>query len=209
MPRKRKDILEEVSGGRPSSSLVQWWVSGGSCYVNLSPEDARRAAQGAALRQSFAEAEELESRYAKLSPLSDAEKHRIGAHGEVAAALALGLKWEPQAGVLGGPDLPLGIEVRTRRFDPTMDRVPDLMIFPFDKPKFDAPFVLVIAHGFHTFRLAGWLYGREANRGRYLRLRDHPRFTPKGVLCVPVQELRPMCDLRSIILGAIPQEVAA
>lgn len=123
---------------------------------------------------------------------AEVEIHMIGAVGEYACAMALGLEWDKSVGTYKEPDLPMKIQVRTRT-----KKSYNLLVRPDDKP--EHIFVLVKGNPFRrdgdtniistdprTFEITGWAYAKDIKVQAFYdekiggeeRGKTHPGFWP-------------------------------
>jgi hypothetical protein len=113
--------------------------------------------------------------------------HIEGAMGEIAAARALGVEFTPTCNTFKDPDLPYGIQVRTRsRHDY------DLIVRDDDA---DAEMFVLVTGSNGSYVVHGWMLGDEAKQDRWRRMhggRPAAYFVPKN-------ELRPLGTLVDLI----------
>lgn len=109
----------------------------------------------------------------------DWSMHILGATGELVVAKALGIYWSATVDTYKTKsDLPGGLEVRARSRDDY-----DLIVRANDPD--DVPFVLVVGEDL-TFRVPGWIWGREAKQEKWLKTyanRTPAYFVPQSALC--------------------------
>jgi hypothetical protein len=110
-------------------------------------------------------------------------EHIEGACGEYVVAKYLGLHWDGSCDAFNRADVGQ-LEVRTR------SRHEYELIVRLDAPD-ESPFVLVTGRA-PTFRVRGWILGRDAKRHEWLK--NHGGYSP--AFFVPSEKLNPMKDLR-------------
>lgn len=131
-------------------------------------------------------------RMRKLASLKNGNKHTHGfdgigwsediegACGELAVAKFLGIYWNGSVNTFKAPDLPNGIQVRTRSKHDY-----DLIVRTGDPD--NERFILVTGRC-PEFRIQGWLYGRDAKQDQF---RQTFGGRPEAFF-VPVDHLNPM-----------------
>lgn len=109
-------------------------------------------------------------------------EHCEGACGELAVAKFLGIYWNGSIDTWKDNDLP-GLQVRTRSLDTY-----GLIVRPNDSD--DATWVLITGRC-PTYRVRGWINGRDAKRPEWLA--NHAGRPP--AYFVPAEQLNPMNEL--------------
>lgn len=161
--------------------------------VNLSDDHLQIAEQEAVRRQTVNESRGLAGRNRGPATGDRAlAMHRIGAMGEVAVAVHLGLEAElfrEQLAVSGSADLPHDIDVKTRSRHSY-----DLIIMRSERP--DKRLVLVTIQG-GSVRIHGWCVAGECMRPEFWS-------DPAGgrpAYFVPKSKLRCMSELQDLVKG--------
>jgi hypothetical protein len=129
------------------------------------------------------------------SPEKGWQLHIEGCCGELAVAKFLNLFWSGQLGKLHADDVGF-LQVRTRSKDHY-----DLMVHPEDPD--DKVFILAIGLA-PKFRLAGWMYGRDAKQKRWW---DDPA-GDRPAYFVKQSWLNPMSQLVELLRGKNPTPLA-
>ena len=134
--------------------------------VRLGWDDVLTAAQGGVMRNVRGMKEGRKHIVGYRGGLAF-ENHIIGACGELAAAIALGLTWRPGVNVFKGPDIG-ALQIRTT----AMER---LIVRPGDGD--DERFVMVYytLESFPVFWVMGWAWGSEAKQEGLSRRAGRPR----------------------------------
>lgn len=112
----------------------------------------------------------------------------VSTRGEMAVAKGLNLYWSGSVGDYGAVDVGGCVEVRTRTKDWHA-----LIVHPEDKD--NAPYVLVDASKMPTFRLVGWLYGKDGKADKFWSDpsgKNRPAFFVDQRFLRPIQELTDM-----------------
>ena len=113
----------------------------------------------------------------------------VSTRGEMAVAKALNLYWSGSVGDYGAVDVGGLVEVRTRT-----KSWHSLIIHPEDKDW--APYVLVDSSATPSFRLVGWVFGREGKKEEYW---SDPAKTGRHAYFVDQERLNPMSKLLNIL----------
>ncbi len=147
--------------------------------VNLTPDEGYAAAAVAAAQQIRSVLYDREHDHGGHSRRGQRKRWADTIHGlmaEMALAKALQITWTPGGTRVTTGDVGDKIEVRA-----TEHPAGHLLVYPKDSDA--APFVLMVGH-FPEFRIAGWVYGREAKHSDYWRDdKDPPCFwVPQRVL---------------------------
>lgn len=162
--------------------------------LQLTPEQLALAHAEAERRQTVNEAKRLSGRN-RAPALGEKAlaMHRLGAVGEVAAAVHLGLEaylFSEQLAVRGSADLPGDIEVKTRSRHKY-----DLIVQKGERP--DKKLILVTVEGDSTL-LHGWCMAGDVMREEFWA--DVAR-NGRAAYFVPKSELRPLTDLLPLKAG--------
>lgn len=153
-------------------------------YVTLTSSETELATQVARQRQAEAQRMGLRPKFGATDS-SAASIHALGAAGELAAAKALGVAWQPTINTFKqeGGDGVGRLEVRTRsRHDF------DLLVRPSDR---DGRAFVHVTQSSTGHQVHGWLWSSEAKQGRWLQ-----NFGGRPpAFFVPVSALRPLDTL--------------
>jgi hypothetical protein len=156
-------------------------------FVTLTPEQMAQAIQTGRARRADTLRRRREYGSCR-SHVSDADMDDQGAMGELAVSLALGVAWNNALETWGQPDAgPFQVRLASRASY-------SLIIRPKDKDS--EIFILVLGHAAPTFRLVGWILGRDAKQDRW-------RKNPGGdasAWFVPQSALQPMEMLQERLL---------
>lgn len=117
--------------------------------------------------------------------------HIEGACGELAVAKRLGVYWDGSIDNFGGPDIPGGLQVRTRS-----QHGYELLIRPGDS---DTAVWVLVTGRCPNYRVRGWLRGSEARQPRWLKShgnRPAAYFVPTSALH-PIEALTAAQPLRA------------
>jgi hypothetical protein len=157
----------------------------------LEAHDAELALSEAIRRQSYNSSKRLRGvNGAPASGKKALDMHYIGCVGEIIVAKLLGLEdwlFIDEAPITGSPDLPGGIDVKTRP-----KHGYDLLIQRRDSPR--KRYVLVTFQNEEAI-VVGWLPGSEAMRDEYIKAYRQGR----PCYCVPQAALRPIEELLEVI----------
>lgn len=124
----------------------------------------------------------------------------VSTRGEMAVAKGLNLFWSGSVGDYGAVDVGGLVEVRTRTKDWHA-------LILHDSDKNEAPYVLVDASKTPTFRLVGWMFGKD---GKQKRFWSDPSKKNRHAYFVDQQYLEPMEKLVHMLQHhAQPSEVQA
>lgn len=113
------------------------------------------------------------------------ETHIMGAQAEQAVAKYLGVPWSESVNTFGAPDIDPDIQVRT--FKNPED--PYLLVRPNDKDK--ERFVAVYRIDQFTYKIFGWMYGKDAKKKEWIRDPNNRGFA----YFVPFENLTNISDL--------------
>ena len=137
----------------------------GKIIVSLTPADTTHWQRVARDRIEYVRRHGLGNRHGENTVLNGERNHKLGACGEKAVSLLLGIPWDEHLGIVTLSDVG-HYEVRA------IDQ-PNRSLILHKEDKDAAIFILVVLHGefgaWHSGELAGWLYGHEGKHQSYWR----------------------------------------
>ena len=147
--------------------------------VSLSPEEIKFATDLGELRHNESIRQGKKDAHGLKISREEAKKlDIIGAIGELAVAVALGIPFDATVNTWKAPDLGDLLQVRT-----ATKHNYSLLVRPGDKD--EEVFVLTTCENLPDFHIHGWLWGKEAKQKQWLR---SPHGRPAAYF-VPISEL--------------------